>query len=60
MYSNKELANALRILNNECRSQMACNQCPLYLTKYKRCAIEMLDMIGLNNEIIDEFGERDG
>lgn len=54
MYSNSVLAKALRVLNNECRSQTACNQCSLYLTKYGRCAIEMLDRDDLNDEIIDE------
>lgn len=54
MYSNSVLAKALRVLNNECRSQRVCNQCPLLLAKYGRCAIEMLDRDDLDDEAIDE------
>lgn len=57
MYSNNVLAKALRVLNNECRSQKACNQCSLLLAKYGRCAIEMLDRDDLNDEAIDEIEE---
>lgn len=54
MYTKEQLALALRVLNNECRSQTVCNQCPLYLAKYGRCTIELLDRCDLYNEVIDE------
>ena len=54
MYTKEQLALALRVLNNECRSQTVCNQCPLYLAEYGRCTIEMLDRDDLYNEVIDE------
>lgn len=60
MYTNKELASALKILNNECRSQRDCNQCPLNLKEYGECAFKMLDWDRLTDEIIDKVGERDG
>ena len=54
MYTKEQLALALRVLNNECRSQTVCNQCSLYLDEYGRCAIEMLDRDDLDDKIIDE------
>lgn len=54
MYTKEQLALALRVLNNECRSRTVCNQCPLYLDEYGRCAIEMLDRDDLDDKIIDE------
>ena len=54
MYTKEQLALALRVLNNECRSHRVCNKCPLYLAEYGRCTIEILDRDDLNDEIIDE------
>lgn len=58
MYTNKELANALTILKNECRSHKRCEECSLHFTS--RCGLELLDLDYLTDDMIKELGERDG
>lgn len=59
MYTNKELANALTILKNECSSHKNCLLCPLrrYRTGFN-CMLFDIDV--LHDNEIKELGERDG
>ena len=55
MYTKEQLALALEVLNNECRSQTVCNQCPLYLDEYGICALETLNRGDLYNGDIEKI-----
>lgn len=60
MYTNKELANALTILKNECCSHKRCEECPL--RRYEpgfSCMLVDIDIL-LDDSEIKELGERDG
>lgn len=59
MYSNKELANALAILKNECSSRKNCLFCPLQRDEEGfSCMLSEVD--ALEDNEIKELGERDG
>lgn len=64
MYSNKELANALIILRNECRSHDRCDDCPLRYARYvwekEFCMFNALQSNSLTDDMIRYLGERDG
>lgn len=64
MYTNKELANALLVLNRECVSHNRCCDCPLQYKKYvwekEFCMLDKLSADGLEGNMIKELGERDG
>ena len=55
VYTKEQLALALRVLNNECRSQTVCNQCLLYLDEYGMCALEALDRGSLYDGDIEKI-----
>ena len=58
MYTNKELANAMKILKEECSSHEDCLNCSLH-----RCMARTNCMLGdidiLHDNEIKELGERD-
>ena len=59
MYTNKELANALTILKNECASHENCLLCPLHRCMARtNCMLGDIDILPDNE--IKELGERDG
>lgn len=57
MYTNKELANALTVLKNECSSHKNCFFCPLHSKKEGNCMLFNIDILHENE--IKELGERD-
>lgn len=64
MYTNKELANALTILKNECRFHDRCDVCPLryirYAWKEGFCMFNELHSNRLIDDMIRYLGEQDG
>ena len=59
MYTNKELANAVKILKDECASHKKCLVCPLrYYRRGVSCILFAID--DLHDDEIKELGERDG
>lgn len=58
MYTNKELANAMKILKDECQSHKDCLNCPLHRFMARtNCMLGDIDILPDNE--IKELGERD-